>query len=534
MGTVDLVVVGSGGAGLTAAVTAAAQGADVVLLESGDTTGGTYAYSTGIVWMPANRHAAERGIADSAGEARTLIEQLSGDKHDPALLTTFLERGNEALEFLEGRGVPFELVPNSADNLPDRSGGKTEGRALATPVFEPAVHLPDAWRHRAHPSPYFPGLPASLVEIQSWGGYATAGSWDQDLLRRRSDAGVMAFGAATTGFALAAALRGGVDVQVNARVTDLLTEVSGRVTGVAVDIDGASQHIHASRGVVLAAGGYDHSTLLQRRLDPHPVVAGLGYRGVDGDLFAKALSLGAGFVNHGGQILSPVVPRLDGAGGHMFFAREIAFPGGIVVNARGQRFTDDSFTWGLSKAMGSFDHQGGGYANSPAYFVFDHEWKMRYRLVGVAPGEVPDWLPTGDTPEGLADVLGIDGAALATTIKTFNADAERGLDPAFGRGSTGYARTAGDASVQPNPCVRSLEAPLYGMRLEIGSMGTLSGLLVDTDAAVLRHDGSRIDGLYAGGNTMASLVEGLFYSGGMANARGVVFGYLTALAATRA
>jgi 3-oxosteroid 1-dehydrogenase len=281
-------------------------------------------------------------------------------------------------------------------------------------------------------------------------------------------------------------------------------------------------------------GGYDHNAQLQRHLDPHPVVRALGHRGVDGGLFAEAMALGAGFVNNGGQILSPVAVLPDGNGRTVFFAREIAFPGSIVVNQAGQRFTDDSFTWGLSQAMAAFDHNGGGFANTPAYFVFDHEWKMKYRIAGIPPGELPEWLPTARTPEGLGRVMGIDSAQLATTVKRFNADASKGVDPVFQRGSTGYARTAGDPSVRPNPCLRPLEGPLYGLPLEPGSMGTLSGLLVDANGCAKRHDGSRINGLYFAGNTMASLVEGNFYSGGMANARGVVFGYLSALAATRA
>lgn len=530
----DLVVVGSGGGGLSAATSAAVRGADVLLLESDELIGGTYSYSTGIMWMPANRYAAEQGIEDSLGSAERHIERLSGGRHDPTLLSVFLERGNEAIEFLDGQGVPFELMRGYADTFPDVVGGMPEGRALSSPVFDPGDELPEGWRDRLAASPYYRHIPVSLREIQEWGGYAAVGAWDHDLMARRRERNVTAFGSATTGYLLAAALRAGVDVVTGVRLVGLVADgPRGVVSAVTVESQGAVERVATKRGVVLATGGYDHSARLQAMLDPHPVVPSLTHRNVDGSGVVMAMALGAGFCNLGGQLLSPVCKMPDGEETRWeLMAREIAFPGGIVVNADGERFADDSYSWVLSQAMGHFDHVRATYANTPAYFLFDEEWKRRYRLGTVQPGEVPDWLARGDDPAALAKELGCDPTQLTATVAEYNRDAAKGEDPRFGRGSSGYARNAGDASVGPNPCVRPLEGTIYGLRLDIGSMGTLSGLLVGSKGEVRRHDGSRVDGLYATGNTMANLVEGNFYTGGMMNSRGLVFGYLAALDAT--
>lgn len=533
-GSYDVVVVGSGGGGLSAATTAAARGADVLLVEADEVVGGTFSYSTGILWMPANRYAAESGIEDSLGAARQHVERLSGGRHDDALLSVFLERGNEALDFLDSQGARFELMPGYADTLPDVVGGLSQGRALSSPVFDPTAELPERWRDRLAVTPYYGRIPASLREIQEWGGYAAAASWDHELLAQRRVRNVSAFGTGVAGYLLATALRAGVHVATGTRLVELVTDrPRASVRGVAVESNGSIAHVGSRYGVVLATGGYDHSAQLQSRLDPHPVVPSLTHKNVDGSGIVLAMALGAGFCNLGGQLLSPVCRVPDGGGARWeLIAREVAFPGGIVVNREGRRFADDSFGWALTQAMGQFDHVRGAYVNTPAYFIFDEEWKRRYRLGDALPGEVPEWLARADGPAGVARELGLDPVELARTIDEFNRDAASGCDPRFGRGSTGFARNAGDPSVGPNPCVRPLEGTLFGLRLDAGSMGTLSGVLVGPAGEVRRHDGSRIEGLYATGNTMANLVEGNFYTGGMANSRALVFGYLAAVDAT--
>jgi hypothetical protein len=285
--------------------------------------------------------------------------------------------------------------------------------------------------------------------------------------------------------------------------------------------------VRARRAVILASGGYEQDIDRQRMFDTHHPAVPLTYAGVKGGPMAAAMGVGAQFVNMGGQLLAPVYRGKDNA--LNFAAREISLPGGFVVNRSGLRFSNDAFYWSLAVGMGRFDPVDCSFSNMPAFLIFDQQWKDTYRLGAIAPGASADWLSKADTAEELGKRLGLaDGNALAQTIANFNGPAARGEDPAWHRGDKAYARNNGDATVTPNPCVRPLTPPYYGLQLELGTMGSLSGLNVDADGRVLHAEGGSIPGLYACGNAMANLVEGLWYTSGVSNGRGLVFGVLAA------
>ena len=206
------------------------------------------------------------------------------------------------------------------------------------------------------------------------------------------------------------------------------------------------------------------------------------------------------------------------------------------MNGSGQRFCDESFYRSLCHEMARFDVRSQSYPNERAYLVFDQEWKDRYSLGPISPGEAPPWLAKADSAADLAETIGVDPQALEGTLATYNTDAKMGEDPAFGRGSTMYGRNNGDRTVTPNPCVRALEGRLYAIQLHLGSSGTNSGIVFDENGQAVHLRGHAIPGLYVAGNLGANLIEGLWYNSGSSNAKALVFGYLAVnamLSATR-
>jgi succinate dehydrogenase/fumarate reductase flavoprotein subunit len=535
----DVLVAGGGGAGLAAALSAAARGADVMVAERSGRLGGTYAFSSGLIWIPANHYALADGIDDSVELARHHMSHLDGGKAVTAVRDAYLERGDEALRFYESQGVAFEWIPRYPDYYAEEEGGLLEGRYISSPIFDSSSELSPEWRDRAEFSPYYTDIPVSWREIQDWGGYGRISDWDWQLIEERKERVAVGWGGATTGYLLAACLRAGVTFTLDARV-DSLEERGGRVVGARVTVDGEPVEVAAREGVILATGGYEHNPDMQRQFDPHPPATPFTKPTVDGSGLQAAMNIGASFANIIGQLMSPVyvIPPEERGGNTIVgnvAGREPSFPGSIVVNGDGERFCDDSFYRSIVMSMGRFDAKSCRYPNLPAYLVFDEEWKRTYRLGYVKPGDVPSWMPRADDARSLARQLGMSETGLEQTIADFNRAAATG-DPgadAFGRGSMAWTRNNGDSRIAPNPCIRPLEGTLYAVELKIGTMGTLSGLAVDADARVLRADGTPIEGLYACGQSMAALVEGYWYNSGLPNGRALIFGYLAANHALR-
>lgn len=527
----DLIVVGAGGAGLTAAIAAHDAGASVVVLEKSPYVGGTFAYSTGLTWIPNNHHMREEGTDDSSAEALRYIVPRTSDRHDAAVLETFVERGPAVIEFLEREGVPFEIVPDYPDEQADEPGGRAHGRYLSSPVFAAGTELDEEWRDILVRSPNYSGLPASWREIQGWGGFGSIASWDWALLAARVRDDVRAFGMSTAGYLLKAARARGIEIRLETAAVSLLTE-GGRVIGVT---DSQGNEIRASSGVILSTGSYDNNPTFKRNLEPHPPTVSLGAPTVDGSGLVMALEIGAQFALLGGQLLTPAYhvegEETDAGPVYRMLAREPGFPGSVIVNREGERFCDESAITELRRALALLDPHTRSYPNHPAFFVFDQRWKDRYPLGPIMPGEEPEWLRRADTASELARLIGVNENRFEATLATFNRDAALGKDEAFGRGESKFSRAHGDPEVTPNPCLRALEPPLYALDVCVGIVGTNGGLVIDCTGAVQNVRGGSIPGLYAAGNAAANLVGGLWYNAGMMNARGMIFGLVGARAA---
>lgn len=537
---VDVVCVGSGAGGLAAAVTAAEDGASVLVAEKDRLVGGVQALSSGQVWLGGNRLARALGIADDEEATIAYLAALSQGLADPVLREAFVRRGQDMLEFLGARiGIPFRVIRALPDYYyPELPGSRPEGRYLEVEPF-PAARL-GAWAARCHTSPYGAGY--SYTTSNEWTAMQTAGGEPVGAcLMRHLAADERCAGAGLAAWLLEAALARGVEIMTEAAATRLLT-VDGRAAGVVLTTAKGTMEVAARRGVVLATSGYDWNPDLVRLHETMPGAGSMCPPTVTGDHFALAADAGAIPVPARAPAQTPIfvgykVPgeRIDG---HV--AQRMLLPGqphSIIVNRRGRRFANDAFYPDVATKAWRFDGQGEGLVNWPAWLVFDADFREKYSLLPAYPGQP---LPEGvaeaaDTLEALAERVGIDPAGLAATVARFNGFCATGRDPDFGRGSSAWGRLMtgdGRMPVHPNfgPVARP---PFHAVRLVRVVMGVPSaGLRVDRNAQVIDARGGAVPGLYAAGNATAWLDIGGGYNSGIANTRGLLQGYLAACAMT--
>jgi 3-oxosteroid 1-dehydrogenase len=367
--------------------------------------------------------------------------------------------------------------------------------------------------------------------VLSWGGFGNMHQWDRGQVAARRDR--FSAGQGLAAALLRVGLARGVEVRTAAPVARLVA-ADGRIVGVAVERDGGEERLHARRGVMLACGGYEGNPTLMAALEDFGDAPTHFPPGVTGD----GLIMGA---EHG-ALVRKVALRLSTMLGYYVPAEhpdapphfqsaginELAYPHTIVVNRRGARFADESFFQGIVPRLLDFDVPTHAPANRPCYLVFDAQFARRYGFAGRPPGApIPPWVPSAETPRALAERLGIDPAGLEQTLQAFNAGAREGVDAAFGRGQSAWARrSAGDASHQQNPNLGPVEEPpFYGVEL-VPSPSVSGGLTADADARIVHVRGRPIPGLYGAGNTCAVTEYGVGYQAGLTFTSCLTFGTL--------
>jgi hypothetical protein len=542
----DLVVIGSGATGLSAAVTAAILGLSVVVIEKAPLLGGTSAWSGGWMWVPRNPLAVEAGIVESIEAPRAYLRAELGAAYDEAIVSMFLEQAPRMVAFLrQEAGLAF-IAGNAMPDFHHRSdqagrGGRSvcaapyDGREMGKLLdrMRPPLDLV---------APFGMGI-ASGADLQNFLDASTslksarhvAGRVTRhlrDMVTRRRGMHLVN-GNALVGRLLKAGADHGVTYLTACPAEEILMQ-DGRVTGVRA----GGRVIEATRGVVLAAGGFPHDPARQARLFPHQAHFSAAPRTNTGE----GLRLGE---QAGGEVRgdlsnaaawAPVslVPRGDGSFGHFPHLIERAKPGLIMVRRDGRRFGNEANSYhDLMQAL---------FAATPAgeepecWMICDHRFLRRYGLGRVRPFpfRVSPWIANGYLRRGrslaaLARASGIDAQGLMDTVTRFNQHAAAGEDPAFGRGEGPYNRIQGEARHTPNPCVAPLaRAPFYALRIVVGSLGTFSGLRTDAQARVLGQDGAPIGGLFAVGNDMSSMMGGSYPAGGITLGPGMTFGYVAA------
>lgn len=531
-----MIVVGAGLGGLSAAITAADRGLDVVLLEAGPTVGGAAGYSGGQVWVGGNHVAARDGVDDSVDRALRYVQGAASRDTasvDPSLAREWLEAAARAARYFEDQGViRWGIVPDYPDYyFPEVDGSVPTGRYLTSTPYD--GRQLGAERERLHVSPHFP-VGVTYGEMFSWGGLSSKTAFDWDLVAERRATDTLTFGTGITAPFFKAALDRGVDVRTGHRVV-ALEQRGDAVVGVRVETaDGDERRF--SGPVILATGAHDWSESLMARFTGIPPtdggsVAPPSLRGDAVDLVeavggtAAALPAWAAPVLPGYRLDEPAFPGDSG----FRACYEHCLPHTFIVDRTGNRFCDDSFH---SRIVAHVlrDQQD---ADFPIFMVWDSQHHRKYGLGPTMPGgEYPDGLVvSGATLAELAAELGVPGDALQATADRYNVGAAEGEDREFGRGSNlSVRRFRGDGRQQPNPCVGPVaEGPFFGMRLRLLSTGiAAAGVRAGSRGRAERADGSVIEGLYAIGECSARAAAGVGYNSGYSLSRAMAFGFLAA------
>nr|WP_238815693.1 3-oxosteroid 1-dehydrogenase [Nocardia brasiliensis] len=543
----DVVVVGSGAAGMTAALTAAHHGLSVVLIEKAAHYGGSTARSGGGVWIPGNKALLASGRPDDREVARDYLHSIIGNVVPKERIDTYIDRGAEAFDFvLDHTPLKMKWVPGYSDYYPEAPGGLGEGRSCEPTPFNAKVLGPEL----ANLEPPYAKAPLNVVVMQ-------ADFVRLNLIRRHPKGMLRAMrvGARTywakltgkhilgMGQAIIAAMRKGlldaqVPVLLNTPMTGLVVR-DGVVTGVEAEHEGKPVTIGARYGVVLGSGGFEHNAELRTKYQRQPITTewttGAAANTGDGIVAGMAVGGDVGFMEDAWW--GPTIFK----GGRPWFAlAERNLPGTIMVNSAGKRFGNESapYVEAVHTMYGGKYGQGEGPgANIPAWLVFDQRYRNRYIFAGLQPGQrFPSrWLENdnivkADTIEELATRIGVPSSDLAATVARFNTFAETGKDIDFGRGDSHYDRYYGDPTVKPNPCLAALvQGPFYAAKIVPGDLGTKGGLVADTAGRVLREDGTAIAGLYASGNCSTPVMGHTYAGPGATIGPAITYGYLAVL-----
>ncbi|WP_411157786.1 3-oxosteroid 1-dehydrogenase [Nocardia otitidiscaviarum] len=543
----DVVVVGSGAAGMTAALTAAHHGLRAVLIEKAPHYGGSTARSGGGVWIPGNKALKAAGRPDDREEARTYLHSIIGDVVPADRIDTYIDRGAEAFDFvLDHTPLKMKWVPGYSDYYPEAPGGRGEGRSCEPAPFNAKI----LGEERFKLEPPYAKAPLNVVVMQA------------DFVRlnliRRHPKGIMRamrVGARTylakwtgkhilgMGQAIIAAMRKGlmdanVPVLLETPMTKLVVE-DGRVVGVEALRDGEPVVFRARYGVVLGSGGFEHNAEMRTKYQRQPIGTEwtTGAAANTGDGIIAGMEAGGAVDFMEDAWWGPTIFK----GGKPWFAlAERNLPGTIMVNADGKRFGNESapYVEAVHTMYGGEYGQGDGPGeNLPAWLVFDQRYRNRYIFAGLQPGQrIPSrWMENdnivkADTLAELAAKIGVPAANLTATVERFNSFAETGVDEDFGRGKSHYDRYYGDPTVKPNPCLAALvQGPFYAAKMVPGDLGTKGGLVADTAGRVLREDGTVIEGLYASGNTATPAMGHTYAGPGATIGPAITFAYLAVL-----
>ena len=527
----DVVVVGSGGAALTAALAARSTGAEVVVLEKSGLVGGTTAMSGGLLWIPNNRHMRLEGRDDSFDEAFRYIHRLAGGRRTDEDVRTVLEAGPGMVGFLEeSTEIRFETL-DKPDYHPEFAGAKTGGRCLA-PLPLMGSLLGD-WLPRLRPASGF-GVPLSWRELDEMNGVFHPERLDLARLAERAEAGFIGMGRSLAGWLLKACVDAGVDIRLDTPARALLTE-GRRVYGVAAggDPGAAAVEVKAARGTILAAGGFEWNERLVAQFVAGPVTHPLSCPTNEGDTLTMARAIGADLANMWDlwRFPSAAIPGEEYGGRPLsrMVAGERSLPGTIMVNHKGKRFVNEAHPYtDVGRAFMAWDPVASGYENYPAWAVFDRHFRDTYSVLTLMPDDDdPSWLTRADSIEELAERLGIDPVALGDSVERFNGMVAGGRDLDFGRGDSLFDQYYADFGHEPSPTLGAVKKPpYYALAVYPGAIGSAGGLLTDGHGRVHHVDGTPIPDLYAAGDAAASCFGPAYGGPGGPLGHGLTVGYL--------
>ena len=549
----DVIVVGSGAGGMTAALCASARGLSAVVIEKDQYFGGTSAVSGGGIWVPCNEDIAKLGGQDSYEEALQYLLHLIGDQTPRENLEAYLRNAPEMVRYLSAEfGVKFRSVPKYPDYYAEAPGGKPGFRSMEPVEFD-AARLGAEFDHQR---PSFRGTQlmgrVAMNQVEAHTLFSRGPGWirlflglmlrywlDFSWRRKTPRDRRQTLGQAMTGALRAAMLERRIPLKLRCGLDELI-EHGGRVVGVRVSCDGKSSALRARRGVVLACGGFESNPQMREQYLPKPTnVAWTAVPPINhGDGIRAGQALGAG-LRHMDKVWGSPTVHKPGAAQQITLFVERGMPGCVAVNKKGQRFVNEAATYpDFLNAMYA-DHARGNEC-VPCWLIFDATFRHKYPMGIFLPGQLEpdrklpsDWLDKvyfrDESLDALARKIGVDAHNLAQTVARMNEFARTGVDQEFGKGAAKIDRYYSDPAVKPNSCLAPIvKAPFYAVRLDAGEIGTKGGLVTNADAGVLREDGSIIEGLYAVGNTSASVMAGTYPGAGSTLGPAMTFAYVAA------
>jgi len=544
----DVLVVGSGGGGMTAALMAKDRGADALVTEKSGLYGGSTAMSGGSIWIPNNHLMKRAGLPDSPEEALTYLKAVTAGKVSDERLRAYTKTAPEMVHYLEEKSrVRFQIVPGYSDYYPDVEGSKPGGgRTIEAVPFD--VRKLGRVRAELRPLPHQARVFGRMMAT----AYDAHGLLDSSMLGRMRAARIFALYVLnpfrslssidtrrTLGNALVGRLRlsladRNIPILLNTSASHLIIE-GGRVIGLEAQKAGQSVRIRANRAVILAAGGFAHNKAMREKYQRQPITDAwtVASPADDGDGIQMGIELGAKVDFMDDAWWMPTSLAL-GEEMPIMSIVDRSLPGCIIVNKKGKRFTNEAAPYidVVKNQYASHFKEGGAI---PAYFIMDQRFRSRYPAGPMLPMYTPKrfisngYLKVADTLESLAEKCGIDPQGLAAEVARFNQYAVAGKDLDFKKGDNSIDRFYSDPSVGPNPCLGPLDKPPFcAIELWPGDLGTKGGLVADDHARVLRQDGSPIEGLYATGNCSASVMGNSYAGAGATIGPSMVFGYIAA------
>lgn len=532
----DFVIVGSGGGSMAAALYLHSIGKKPLILEKTDKFGGSTAMSGGVLWVPNNHLLARKGIKDSHEMGRTYMDATIGNDAGPGATPerkeAYLRNGPPMLQWLEKQGMEWLHTDGWADYYDDRPGGVTRSRSIGAPMLDSRKMGPLFDKLRL--GPMVMPLPTDKAGIIGLATRTPRGMWEglkllfrMWLVKKRGKP-ILSFGGALQGRMLMLADKAGIDMRLNHGIVELIEE-DGRIVGVVVDHKGKTLRIGARDGVLINAGGFSHNAEMRKKYGPQPSSTEWtnANPGDTGEMIQIAQRHGAALdlMDQAWWVPGTMVPEGGPANMHN---TDISKPHCIIVNRHGKRILNES---------GSYMENGQRlYQNDvPAYVILDSRHRKRYAWGYYPPGKTPQsWLDSGmmktaDTIEELAVKAGIDPAGLKAEVEKFNRYCETGKDLDFNRGGRGYDNCFGDPTVKPNPNLGKIDKPpFYVMEMVPGDVGTSGGIVTDEHARVLKEDGSVIPGLYATGNSTASVMGRCYPAAGASIGASYIFAWIAA------
>jgi len=540
----DVLVVGSGAGALTAAITAHDNGGTVLVIEKSDMYGGTSATSGGGIWIPCNHLMAEHGETDSPEAALEYLKACVGDKVSDSRLKSYVQNAPKMLKDMEDNSdVKFVSTPY-ADYLTEKPGSKDGWRTL-DPLPISATRLGKEFLNMRppHPQTIFGGFTITVNEAKKIITRSKGWKWIMAklMISYRLDIPMrlkskrhrrLCLGNALVGRCLTSVFKRNIPIWRSTSLKSLV-EKNGKVTGAIVTKNGEDILITTKRGVILAAGGFEHNSDMRNANLPGPTdtnwSATPGQNTGDAHIAAQAVGAKLTLMDAAWWGPSVRLPRDDRS--RILFA-ERALPGIYIVNENGKRYLNEA---------ASYDEVGRQLQAHPktSWVIFDRRAREKYGIGPLYPTAVhPDskWnssikaiVKKSDTIEGLASLMGVDETGLKDTVKKVAKYSETGVDEDFGSGSTSYDKYYGDPSVTPNPCLAPLlKAPFYAFPVYPGDIGTKGGVDVDINAQALNKNGRPILGLYATGNTASSVMGYTYPGAGSTIGPAMTFGYVAA------